>query len=433
MKTTITLFTCIMLLLIGYQYPYTIDITHHRYNSLIPAAQSLLSTLHEPLTIELVSPDPDVRDKVKQTVALFKAHSPHLHFIATRNRLEPAEKTRLGLESHHHLLLKSADQFKAIDLDEARWGQKPFTQALYQMLRRNEKWTLFLEGHGEADAFGKDNKGLNNLSKDLKNKGIRIAPLNLGTIGSIPDNTQLLVIANPRSPLLPQEMAAIKRYVEKGGNLLWFAGPDQPAGFKPLAVMLGAHWSGGLIMDPQSHALGTPDRAISLVQHYPPHPLNTVDQLTVFPWSTPIEATQASTLGWETLPILLSNEQTYLQGNPHEKGPFNLGMSLRKGAQRVVLLGSAHCFNNATLHNYGNLQLANNLFNWLNDADLFIAEKPAPKITVPLTPPLWFYRTARYVFPYGLPLLYLCIGWQCRRARRVKASHATIAVAYSTI
>lgn len=427
MKSIITLLMLIVLLLIGYQYPYTVDVTHHRYNSLIPAAQSLLSTLHEPLTIELVSPDPDVRNKVQQTVALFKAHSTHLDFIKTRNRLEPAEKTRLGLESHHHLLLKSADQLKAIDLDLAHWGQKPLTQALYQMLRRNQKWTLFLEGHGEIDAFGKDNKGLHNLSKDLKNKGIRIASLNLGTTGLIPDNTQLLVIANPRSPLLTQEMAIIKRYVEKGGNLLWLAGPDQPAGFKPLASLLGIRWSRGLIMDPKSHALGTPDRAISLVQHYPPHPLNTVDQLTVFPWSTPIEATQASALGWETRPVLVSNEQTYLQGNPQKKGPFNLGISLSKGAQRVVLLGSAHCFNNATLHNYGNLQLANNLFNWLNDADLFIAEKPAPKVDLPLTPSLWFYRTARYVFPYGLPLLYLCIGWQCRRTKQVKAYQPLIA------
>ena len=431
MKSIITLLMLIILLLIGYQYPYTIDVTHHRYNSLIPAAQSLLSTLHEPLTIELVSPDPDVRNKVKQTVALFKAHSPHLDFIKTRNRLEPAEKIRLGLESHHHLLLKSANQLKAIDLDLPHWGQKPLTQALYQMLRRNQKWTLFLEGHGETDAFGKDNKGLHNLSKDLKNKGIRIASLNLGTTGLIPDNTQLLVIANPRSPLLPQEMAVIKRYVEKGGNLLWFAGPDQPAGFKPLASLLGIRWSRGLIMDPKSHALGTPDRAISLVQHYPLHPLNTVDQLTVFPWSTPIESTQSLALGWETLPFLISNEQTYLQADPQKTGPFNLGVSLTKGAQRVILLGSAHCFNNATLHNYGNLQLANNLFNWLNEADLFIAEKPANKLDFSLTPPLWFYRTARYVFPYGLPLLYLCIGWQCRRAKRVKASHATIA--YSTI
>jgi ABC-type uncharacterized transport system len=427
MKKTITLLTLMGILLIGYQYPYTLDMTDHRYNSLLPAAQSLLSTLHEPLSIELVSPDPDLRNKVQQTVALFKAHSPHLSFIATRKRLEPAEKTRLGLESHHHLLLKTADQFKAMDLDGGHFGQKPFTQALYQMLRRNQKWTLFLEGHGEAEAFGKDNKGLHHLSKDLKNKGIRIASLNIGTTGVIPDNTQLLVIAHPRSPLLAKEMAAIHRYIEKGGNLLWFAGPDQPAGFEALALMLGVRWSGGLIMDPESHALGTPDPAISLVQHYPPHPLNTLNQLTVFPWSTPIEATQAAALGWDVLPVLLSNEQSYLQGHPHKKGPFNLGMTLRKGTQRVVLLGSAHCFNNATLHNYGNLQWANNLFNWLNDADLFIADKPAPQADLALTPPLWFYRTARYVFPYGLPLLYLCIGWHCRRAKALKTYQPTMA------
>lgn len=402
-----------LLLLLAYQKPFTFDMSDHQYNSLKPITQKVLKSLKSPLHIQLISPNPDIQLRVQQVVALFTKQNPLIDFHASRNPLPFEEKQRLSLTTNHHLILRLDDQIQAVDLDMNHFGQKNLSTTIAQLLRHHQQWTLFVRGHGEIDPFGEKGPDFGQLTKTLKDQGIRLGTLDLATAGIIPDNTQLLVLADPKSPLLPKEMAQLKSYIQKGGNLLWLSGPHPAAGFETLSTLLGASYSGGLIIDPKSHQLGTPHQTISLVHQYPTHPLSHLKQLTVFPNATPIESSLAKTRGWIAKPFLITNDSTHLQGpkKGRNQGPFTIGLSLTKGAQRIVLIGSTACFSNAALHNYSNPELASNLFNWLNKGDeLMPTDQPSLPGPV-LKLPWQAEQFVRYGFPYGLPLIFLFIGW----------------------
>jgi hypothetical protein len=51
--------------------------------------------------------------------------------------------------------------------------------------------------------------------------------LNLVQSSSIPDNTDVLILASPKVPMLPGEIELLREYLERGGNLLWLADPEQ--------------------------------------------------------------------------------------------------------------------------------------------------------------------------------------------------------------
>jgi len=98
-------------------------------------------------------------------------------------------------------------------------------------------------------------------------------------------------------------------------------------------------------------------------------------------------------------------------------GPFTIGAALTKGTQRIVLIGNGHFLSNASIQNYGNLLFANNLFNWLGEADLLLNLPSKPAIDLSLTQTPFVAMTIQYVFPYLLPSLYLLVGWQLKRNR----------------
>ena len=71
-------------------------------------------------------------------------------------------------------------------------------QAFRKLQQPTEQWILFLEGHSERSIFDTQSQGLSKLAKLLKQRDYQLAPLNLLTSKTIPDNTSVLVIASPK-------------------------------------------------------------------------------------------------------------------------------------------------------------------------------------------------------------------------------------------
>lgn len=423
MKSIHTLFAVILigtLCLLGYQYPFVLDLTYNKNNTLNKANRELLSKLDKPLIIELITPDQNMLHQVQAIVSLFQKGSPHIQFKVRNKGLSPTEKAELRVYSNHNLLISYDNDIRAIDLKLSGWSEQSFANLINQILRQQEQWVVFLSGHGEPDAEGQDARDFGQLTAELKSKGLKIATLNLGAHGVIPDNTNLLVLADNQAPLLPQEMKQVVEYVKQGGHFLWLVNPDSLPRFEALEKILGIHWRGGMIEDPKSHALGTPHPSINIIHHYPPHIITQkVDILSIFPWSTPIEYTLLQDQGFDLKPLLVTDASTFIKkANKKEEGPFTLGIALTKTKQRVIAIGNSHFLSNATIRNYGNLLLANNIFNWLNTADQLISVPTRPAIDLNFSQTPLVKALIHYLFPYGLPLLYLGWGWQIQRRRQ---------------
>jgi hypothetical protein len=414
----------IFLSYLGYRYPLTFDATNLKNNTLTDSSKNLLSQLDKPLSMELVSPDLNIANQVRTTVALFQKENPKITLKVHQTALSPQEKKAFSLQTNHTLLLTYGERKKVFDLDMPQLNEPILANLIYQVLRNKEEWTVFLSGHGEQDPCGSENRHFGQLTTDLKKKGISIATINSGEVGGLPDNTKILVIADNQEPFLPKEMDHILQYLDKGGNLLWMANPDSKHGLEKLALALGIQWQNGTILDPKAHAMGTPHPAISVIMHYTAHPITrALEGFTVFPWSRPLDYTQAAKKGWEAQPFLTTPATTTLeQGDKKLLGPFTIGVTLQKDKQRVVVIGNSHFLSNSTIHNYGNLALANNIFNWLSETDVLLGPTTLKlAIDLAFTDTPFIHISREYLFPYLLPLVYLSIAWYTRRSRYQKS------------
>ncbi|HEU0198073.1 MAG TPA: Gldg family protein, partial [Nevskiaceae bacterium] len=146
--------------------------------------------------------------------------------------------------------------------------------------------------------------------KQLKNKGFTVTSLNLATTPVLPDNLSVLVIAAPRSQLLPQEGAIINKYVKGGGNLLWLGDTDNDPGLPKLAKSLGVHWLPGFAIFPNFRELGMGNPGIFLAASYPKNAVtDKLDEISVFPLVRAL--TYSKTGAWRSFPILETSSQAW--------------------------------------------------------------------------------------------------------------------------
>lgn len=423
-KTSFFVFLVVALCVVAYQFPMTFDVTANKINSLSQTNRAILSNLHKPLTVDFFSPNRNVVTHVQTIISLFQKENANIVLNVHHEPLDNLDKTQLRLQTNNHIILNYVGKKKAFDINPIHWNQETFGNHIQQMIRTKDDWVVFLSGHNERDPFSETNRDLSQLTAELKKTGMNIASLNLGEIGHIPDNTKMLVIADPTATLLPVETNQILDFIKKGGNLLWLANPAQTmhttTGLEKLAEYLGLTWQSGTILDQKSHAMGTPDPAISLLTKYPKHPVTEqLNMLTVFPWARPIQYEAASTLGWQVTPILITNGSATLalkQGT--KEGPFTIGIALEKDNQRIVAIGNAQFLSNTSIHNYGNILLADNLFNWLTDADFLLNTTAKPLVDLSFTQSAFTETTTQFIFPLCLPLIYLIIGWRTKSVRQ---------------
>ena len=321
--------------------------------------------------------------------------------------------------------------------------EQAITTALQRLAYSGEQWITVLEGHGERSSTDSEKQqGWGKFAQTLRDKGLKVQPLSLIKTPRIPDNTSVLVLAAPQASLLEGEIKLVGDYVDQGGNLLWLADPDYPAGLDPLAKALGISWQNGYAIFPDYQILGTGHPGFYAATDYPGNPVTQgLDQPTLFPLVRALTYDKNS--GWNAQPLLSTNEAAWLETSSIEggrvqldskdiKGPLTIGLTLtrdRKAGdakdaktrqQRVALVGDSDFLSNTFVGELANQQLGLNLIQWLasRDAQLNIDIPKAPDTALYL--PGWAALLINISFIVLLPLGLIVFGvtrWIVRRRK----------------
>jgi len=111
----------------------------------------------------------------------------------------------------------------------------------------------FLTGHGERDIVKTGDRNYSLYVSDitfrysLVNNGFDSQTVSLSDPGEIPGEIDILVIADVRESLRENELAAIKRYIEGGGNLLIAGDVGRQAHMNPITETLGVRFMEGVL------------------------------------------------------------------------------------------------------------------------------------------------------------------------------------------
>jgi ABC-type uncharacterized transport system involved in gliding motility auxiliary subunit len=399
-------------------------------NSLSSASQTLLSKLEAPLQITSFSPEiPQLRQQINDIVDRYRRYRPDIEFDFINPDTNPDLVRQLGIQVTGELRLVyqgRSENLRTID-------EESLSNAIQRLMQPQERWVSALTGHGERSLSGKANHDLGGFGEELQRKGYQIHSLELASAVEIPDNTSLLVIADPQVDYRQGEVEQIIRYLEKGGNLLWMLDPGPMRGLEQVAEQLGLQPLPGTVVDANAATMGLDSPTIALVPNYPDHPITpNFELVTVYPHATALQVAESGE--WHSTPLLKTlprswNETGPLQGEIKRDqklgelaGPLSIGIALGREIndkeQRVLLLGDSDFLANTYLGNGGNLQLGINMFRWLGGDDklLNIPARTAPDRTLELS------NTASAIISLGflflLPILLLAAGllvWWRRR------------------
>ena len=420
------------------RYPVTIDMSSNQRNSLSQETVRLLEQIETPIDVTLfIAPANERRPTLEKLFKRYRQLQPNIHVQTLNPDLHPDLVRAHDIRYDGEVLLEYLGRNEKI----SQISEANVSNSIQRLLRQGERWLVFLQGHGERNPYGEANHDYSMFATQLAGKGYTIENLTLAQISSIPDNTDVLVLASPRVALLPGETRLLQEYIDAGGNFLWFADPEQAVdGLELLGESLATGFVPGVIVDPNSQLMGLDRIDFALIGEYPRHPITSnLGSLSIFPQAQGIEF--YGDANWQRQNFLQSDERSWnetgelqadaVKGDNDDEisGPLTIGMSLARNSndsngqpleQRVIIVGDADFLANSYLGNGSNLEIGINLVNWLSHDDrlISISPRPAPDTRLELSP------TEQLViaifFLLALPLGLLISGlriWLQRRKR----------------
>lgn len=432
------LFVVLFLALIGLlaylsrDYQRQWDLTQGARNSVSRASLNVLAQLKGPVTITAYATkrDPrlgDIRAAIREFIAPYHRAKPDLTLKFVDPVAQPAKAKAAGVQVNGELVVSH----DGISEHLAALNEMALTNLLMRLARGHQPLVMYLDGHGERKLDGMANADLGDFGRQLRNKGFKIAPLNLTLAQDVPANADLLVVAGPRVEVLPGEVEKIRHYLARGGNLLWLIDQGSLRGLRPLADQLGLILTPGTVVDPAAQRLNLPP-SWALASVYGNHPITrNFNLITVFPLARQIGVSEGK--GWRVTPLLevapngwlsdAATERAPVFDKTHDTaGPITIGAALERKTdekdQRIVVIGNGAFLSNTYLGNAGNLDLGVNIVNWLTGADKLITIQPRPTIDGSLELSRLAAGAISIGFMIVLPLLFLAAGGIIWRRRR---------------
>ncbi len=417
------------------------DWSHARSASLGDASVALLHSLDAP--VEVVSyarKQGGLRAVIADFIERYRRVKPDLSLRFVDPDADPNAMRTAGVTVDGELDIHYQDRHERLKV----LSENEFSNALLRLSRTHARIVAFLEGEGERQPLGKANADLGQFVGALADRGLRAVPLPLANTGKVPDNTDLVVIANPQVKLPPAVVAELVDYVGRGGNLLWLIAPDENVGLDDLASALGIRVLPGTVVDGSGQAFGLGDPSFVALDKYPKQAITDNFLLTtLFP--QPAALAELAGAHWDTKSILQSSAKSWNETGHIPKagesdgtirqdadageiaGPLDLGFALTrvsprpdKHEQRVVVIGNGAFLSNSFLGNGGNRELGQRVFDWLlgDDAQIAVADNSAPDRELRLSQDQ--LSVISLLFLLGLPLLLAASGvaiWWRRRRR----------------
>ena len=388
------LFAMGMLAWLSQLYSVSIDLTKNERNSLSPETIRLTKAIQKPLKVSLfVTPGNEIGDTLKRLFERYQYQQPLIAVTTLNPDLHPDLLRLHDIRQDAEVVIEYQGRSEKV----SQVTEASVTNSMQRLMREGERWAVFLQGHGERNPYSETNHDFSEFASRLASKGYTIENLNLSQVSSIPQNTDVLIIASPQTALLPGEVDLLNSYIEQGGNLLWLADPNTVINpLDRLADALAIEFLPGVIVDPNSQLLGLDRVDFALVGQYPRHPITqNIESLSLYPQTQAMEY-HGDTEQWQHHNFLVSdasswNETGEMKGeifngdDPDEvNGPLNIGITLSTqfesesgdSEQRIAIIGDADFLSNSYLGNGANLELGLNLFNWLSHDDSLISISP---------------------------------------------------------
>ena len=448
-----------------------VDVSYFRTALPGSATEHMVEGLGEPLRVLLFFPD--VNEVKSEVTSYFTA------LAGATGRVEIEAYDRLAvpkLAKEHNvfkdgtIVLVKGKQSENIPLDVQLQNARPTLRTLdtevqkaLMKVARGARVAYVTTGHGEmtdapANGAPADPMTSGSLAREaLGALNYRVVELGLksGLATEVPDDATVVLVLGPRKPFLDEELAALDRYLARGGSLLVALDATGETRLGPLERRLGVHFDPTLLADDRQHLRqrnAPSDNRLLVTDQFTMHA--SVTTLARSRAGTGLVAPQSGSLSDLELADVAKDKQprrvyvvrslpsTFVDANGNfvldgneKRGPANLVAAVEAAAppeatpgkdqapahpMRAVVLAAAPMVSDLVLSNVVlNGALLGDALKWLGGEEQLagetVSEKDIPIEHTRSADLAWFYGTL-----VGAPLLVLGagLGFTTRRRKR---------------
>ncbi|RMG19894.1 MAG: hypothetical protein D6729_04105 [Deltaproteobacteria bacterium] len=265
----------------------SVDLRYVKTTAVGESTRAIVQSLEEP--VEAVLFFPPANEVAREVRPYFETLAKASEAFTVREAdhdldLDLAKQYRVS--SNGTIALVQGEKVERIsvgtDIDKARSTLKKLDRevqgALLKLVKKAQV-VYFTVGHGEMSWSGKDlspARKLSILKRGLDELNYRVKPLGItdGLGREIPSDAAAVVILAPTEPFLPEEIATLRTYLERGGRLLVAFDVDGKRD-EALEALLGVHFHPEVLHHDRYFVATTrtdADKARIITNNYSSHP-----------------------------------------------------------------------------------------------------------------------------------------------------------------
>jgi hypothetical protein len=412
------------------------DWTFERRYELAPATRRALEALSQPLEILLFYDPLDPR--IRRTRMLLDTLARHGDVAVRALDVDQAlaEMDTYGVRASNSLVLRLGGDFEVVE----RPSEGALYEGLYRLQSTHAGVIALLRGEGQGDPERRDGRGYTGLVEALITEGYQVRSLVTATLDELPDDVDAVLCIAPQRRLRDTALAALRRYLARGGSLVALLEPGLDSGVEEILAEYGMHSPQAVLVDPAWGGVAEEARGLAPVaQHYEQHPITAGldrNRMTFFTGVRSFElrkprgedelraVVRAGPDSWlsEDLSLLERREGAIEPaGARRDYHPIAVaGRYRRDGAEiRILAVGDSDFAANRHLRALYNLDLALNGIHWAMQREPAIALRPKLRTVVQFPLPVSDSLQMLYGVGLLLPELLLIAGgivWLRRRA-----------------
>lgn len=409
------------------RYFQRIDLTSIKRYALSEQTLHVLSSLTAPVEIfSAVNSPRDLAIEVRDLLSEYTARTNAVivqHIDPVRNPTEAETlRRRFGFSSNisNELVVAVGDQARRLPaqalfrvperiVDGRRRAGAPFfvgeaelTGAIVRLTRATPGTIVFLAGHGERDPDSNAEEGAAIAASQLRGAGWTVTKqvITPGAGAAFPPDTQVVVIAGPRSPVSDEVVAALNGVVDRGGGVLVLLDPNVEANLDSFLYPWDVRIKDTMVLDPKQFVGANDPTSLYVTTFRSDHPIGkgmgtlaavlplarriAVAGSDMNPHVTTVNFMHTSKEGW-AVPFQ-AGDRVRINQDTDVKGNISLGLACERYQERgpgetplqgrVVVIGDSDFVSNRYVDNAGNLTLFLNAVEWLAGRQDLIGVRP---------------------------------------------------------
>jgi len=388
------------------------DLTANKQFSLSDQSRSIVQKLDAPLQVLVFAKEdefPRYQDRMKE----YEYSSKRISTEYVDPDKKPTIAKQNQIQQYGTIVFNYKGRTERVTSD----SEQDITNGIIKVVTGQQKKVYFTQGHGEKDTASSERDGYNAIAAALGAENYKVDKLVLAQTGSVPDDASVVVIAGPKTDFFPNEIDALKKYLDKQGKLIMLLDPPdkadapQPTNLIALAHDWGIDVGNNVVVDVSGmgRLIGT-DASVPVAANYPSHAITkngSFNFLTAFPMArsaAPVSGgvngrtaqpfVETSPRSWAESDIkgLLTSGQVSLdEAKGDKKGPVTIGSAVSvassatdpkaapdapKPETRVVVMGDSDFAANSGLGIQGNRDLFMNIVGWASQQENLISIRP---------------------------------------------------------